>query len=139
MAKFILTSEEKEINSPLEWDDDALGKAAINAAIIWCEQNDGTVNINSGIKKASAIIAGLTCDVFHGVTHAFTIQIRDSNGKINTYCITIQQQKYEENNTMFSAVVNGKRINTNNGNELVDLIENSEKFTEFTIQYNKEK
>lgn len=139
MGDFILTSKERKVDSPLDWDDETIGKAVINAAIICCEQTDGSFNVNKGMEKTPAIIAGITRDVFYGSAHAFNIKLIDPIDKIKTYCITAQQQSYITSNTKFSAVIDGKRVNTNNVEKFTELMENAEKITEVTIQYGDSK
>ena len=140
MADLILTNQESgDFNQdPLNLSDDAIGKMVINAGIIICETED-TVNPNKGVEKAGGVLGGIICDVNEGKPLAFNMILINNQGVPTKYCIAIEQKQYDDDDTKFSAVIDGKRINTDDGDELADRIYDAETVTELTFTFGKNK
>ena len=137
MGAFILTTEERLAGSVSDWSDDTLGKAAMNAAIMFCEFPDGSVDANRGLEKAPAVLCKLTCEVFGDISHAFSISLLDDLNNVITYCISVDPAKYKDESTIFSALIDGERIKTNDASVFIEYIENADTITEVTIKYGK--
>lgn len=138
MGEMNYTEEEKQLDSYLDLDDEALGLHALHCAIILCELPDGGVNHGRGIEKASAVLGGLVCDCFEGNPVAFNLELVNKLGEVVTFCTSIGQGKLEELEKQFSAVIDGKRVDTDDGEDLKDRMEDSDHVTELTIQFRKE-
>ena len=61
----------------------------------------------------------------------------NKKGEKVRYCISVQQGQYEDETTQFSAIIDGVRVNTDDGDELADRIRDAEKVTELTMTYGK--
>ncbi len=142
MNEFVFTPEELNIDSPLGWTDETLGKLALHNAMILAEnRNSAGYDIHIGLEQAPVILGAVVRKAFNNQPMGFNIQVRGKKGEIITYCVAIQKQinKIADEETLFSALVDGERIRSDDGEEIIERIRAGEKLTEFTIQLRKDK
>ena len=138
MSDFILEDSERRAPDFLDWDDEALGLFVIGVAVMACEQSDGSLDPMQGVNKSGAVLGGLAREEFGGQETACIISLVNSQGDTETFCVSVKPSNYIEEEKKFSAVIDGERVSTDDGQEMADRIREADVVTELTITHEKD-